>query len=66
LLAIIASSAVFAMEHKELLAGFVAGLAFAWCYMRQGNLREAIIAHAVANAALFAYVVSFKQFHFWN
>jgi uncharacterized protein len=66
LVAMIASSAVFALEHREWLAGFVAGFAFAWLYRRTADLRYSVIAHSVANALLFVYVVLFGQFHFWG
>lgn len=64
--AMLLSSAVFAMAHSEVVAGFVAGLIFCLLYKRRGDLREAVVAHAVANALLFAYVVKFSAFEFWG
>ncbi len=59
------SSAVFALEHRELLAGFLAGLAFAWLYRRHRSLWPAVLAHAVANLALGAYVLASGDYGFW-
>ena len=66
LFAIAASSVVFSLEHKEVLAGFLAGLAFAYLYKRRGNLRDAIIAHGVTNALLFVFVLTQNRFDFWG
>lgn len=60
------SSAAFALAHNEVVAGFVTGVAFCWLYRRRGDLREAFLAHAVANALLFFYVVKFSAFEFWG
>jgi membrane protease YdiL (CAAX protease family) len=59
------SSAVFALEHRELAAGLLAGLAYAWLYRRHGDLRLAVFAHALTNAALAAYVVGDTHFEYW-
>jgi uncharacterized protein len=64
--AILASSIAFGLAHSEVLAGVVAGIAFCWLYKRRGDLREPIIAHAVANALLFAYVLKYSAFEFWG
>jgi uncharacterized protein len=64
--AIVASSVAFGLAHAEVLAGVVSGIAFCWLYKRRGDLREAIAAHAIANALLFAYVVKFSAFEFWG
>jgi uncharacterized protein len=64
--AVIATSVVFSLAHREVVAGVVAGIAFCWLYKRRGDLREAVLAHAVANALLFAYVWKFSAFEFWG
>jgi uncharacterized protein len=64
--AILASSVAFGLAHAEVLAGAVSGIAFCWLYKRRGDLREAILAHAIANALLFVYVVKFSAFEFWG
>lgn len=63
--AMLASSALFALEHREIAAGFVAGMAYAWAYRRHGDLRVGIIAHGVTNAALGAYVITRGAVEFW-
>ncbi len=63
--ALIASSAVFALGHDLWLAAFIAGLAFGWLYRRTGRLWHAVLAHAVANAALAAWVISQRAWAFW-
>jgi uncharacterized protein len=60
------TSIVFGLGHSEVLAGAVTGVAFCWLYKRRGDLREAVLAHAVANALLFVYVVKYSAFEFWG
>jgi uncharacterized protein len=64
--AIFATSVVFGLEHQEVLAGVIAGIAFCWLYRRCGDLREAVLAHATANAILFFYVLYYSAFEFWG
>jgi uncharacterized protein len=64
--AVFVSSVAFGLAHSEVLAGVVAGIVFCWLYKRRGDIREAIVAHAVANALLFAYVIKFSAFEFWG
>lgn len=63
--AVLASSAVFALEHDLWLAGLVAGLIYALTYARTGNLWNAVIAHATTNLLLAAWVVHGRQWAFW-
>ena len=63
--AMLVSSVIFAAEHRELAAGFLAGLVFAWLYRRHGDLRLAILAHGVTNALLGAYVLATAHYEFW-
>jgi uncharacterized protein len=63
---IVVSSIAFGLAHSEVLAGIASGIVFCWLYKRRGDLREAVLAHAVANALLFAYVVKFSAFEFWG
>ena len=65
LLAFFASSAVFAVEHQQWFAGFLAGLAYAGIYRVTANLKTAIIAHAVTNGLLAAWVVYTQAWYFW-
>ena len=61
----VASSVVFAMAHDLWLAGLLAGLAFGALYRRTGQIWHAILAHAVANAALGAWVIGERAWGFW-
>jgi hypothetical protein len=63
--ALVVSSAIFAVEHHEWFAGLVAGLAYAWLYRFTRNLWVPVIAHAVTNAMLGAYVLYTGHWYFW-
>jgi len=63
--ALFIASALFAVAHHQWLAGLVAGLAYGWLYIRTRNLWAPIIAHAVTNGALGAYVVATGRWSFW-
>ena len=63
--ALLIASALFAVEHLQWLAGLVAGLAYGWLYIRTRNLWAPIIAHAVTNGMLGAYVVMTGHWSFW-
>lgn len=64
-LAVLVSSALFASEHHQWLAGLIAGLVYAGTYMRTGNLWCAVVAHAVTNFALGVWVLHSGQWQFW-
>lgn len=49
-----ATAALFAALHDRWAEAFVAGLAFSWVIARRGNVVDAIVAHGVANALVFA------------
>ncbi|WP_310448406.1 CAAX prenyl protease-related protein [Thiobacillus sp.] len=63
--ALFIASALFAVEHLQWLAGLIAGLAYGWLYIRTRNLWAPIIAHAVTNGMLGAYVVATGHWRFW-
>ncbi len=63
--AIVLSTFVFTLAHTLWLAAAVAGLAYAWLYVRTGKLWVAVIAHAVTNGALGVWVVMTGQWRFW-
>jgi uncharacterized protein len=63
--AFVISSALFALEHHQWLAGLLAGFAYAWVYMRTGNLWTAVAAHAVTNLLLGIFVIYTGQWQFW-
>lgn len=63
--AVALSTFVFMLAHPLWLAAIVAGLAYAWLYIRSGRLWTAVIAHAVTNGALGIWVVASGQWQFW-
>jgi CAAX prenyl protease-like protein len=63
--AIVLSSLLFASEHTYWFAGLIAGLAYAWLYIKTQNLWTSILAHAVTNAALGVWVVYTGQWLYW-
>ena len=65
LLAVGLSSAVFALEHDAWAAGLVAGLAYGMIYRWTGNLRTAIVSHAVSNAILGGWIIENNDWSLW-
>jgi len=65
LAAIAISSALFASEHSLWLAGFLAGLAYAWLYVRSGNLRVPVLSHATTNAILGLWILATGRWSLW-
>lgn len=63
--ALLISSLAFGFEHHLWLAGIVAGIAYGLLYSRTGNLWTAVIAHAVTNAVLGAWILYTRAWHFW-
>ena len=63
--AIVLSTFVFMLAHTLWLAAIIAGLAYAWLYVRTGKLWVPVIAHAVTNGALGVWVVWTQQWAFW-
>lgn len=63
--AIALSTFVFMLAHTLWLAAILAGLAYAWLYVKSGKLWLAVIAHAVTNGVLGAWVVLTGNWQFW-
>jgi CAAX prenyl protease-like protein len=63
--AILVSSLVFGLEHNLWFAGILAGLAYAWLYRASGSLWPPIVAHAVTNGMLGAWVLHTGQWRYW-
>ena len=63
--AIVLSTFVFMLAHTLWLAAVIAGLAYAWLYVRSGKLWLPVIAHAVTNGVLGAWVVTTGNWQFW-
>jgi CAAX prenyl protease-like protein len=64
-LAFALSSALFALEHTQWLAGLLAGAAYGWLYMRSGNLWIPIISHASTNGLLGFWILATGNWRFW-
>jgi exosortase E/protease (VPEID-CTERM system) len=60
-LALIVSSAAFAMLHERWMAAFCAGLIYALLMLRQGRLSDAIAAHMASNAVIVVWAVVMQQ-----
>lgn len=63
--AVLIQAALFATIHSMIVAGFLAGLAYGWLYRKTGNLWACVVAHAITNALLAAWVVSQDAWHLW-
>jgi CAAX prenyl protease-like protein len=63
--ALLITSVLFALEHSQWLAGFIAGIVYGWIYMRTGRLWVPVIAHAVTNGLLGAYILIMRDWRFW-
>jgi CAAX prenyl protease-like protein len=63
--AIMLATFVFVLAHTLWLAAAIAGLAYAWLYIRTGRLWVAVIAHAVTNGVLGIWVVATGNWAFW-
>jgi len=57
--------ALFGLEHNEWLAGLICGALYNWLYYKRKNVFACVIAHAVSNAALAAWVLSRGDWKFW-
>ncbi|MFZ2650017.1 MAG: CAAX prenyl protease-related protein [Burkholderiaceae bacterium] len=63
--AVLLSTFAFMLAHTLWLAAILAGLAYAWLYIRSGRLWSAVIAHAVTNGLLGVWVVLSGNWGFW-
>jgi len=63
--AVLLSTFLFVLAHPLWLAAALAGLAYAWLYVRSGKLWTCVIAHAVTNGGLGIWVVLTRQWQFW-
>ncbi len=60
------TAVLFAAEHGSFWdVGLVTGVIYNWWMVRTRNLWDCIIAHAVTNGALAAYVVLAGQWQYW-
>jgi uncharacterized protein len=57
---------LFASEHGSFWdVGLLAGIVFNWWMLRTRNLWDCILAHAVTNGILAAYVIGAGQWQYW-
>ena len=57
--------ALFGAEHAEWLAGLICGALYNGLYYRRKDVVSCVVAHAVSNAALAAWVLSRGDWKFW-
>ncbi len=63
ILAALITASLFAVLHDRWAEAFVAGLAFSWVMARRRQVFDAIAAHAVANAIVYAVALTTGQMH---
>jgi hypothetical protein len=59
------SSALFAAEHSQWIAGLMAGAAYTWVYKRTGNLWVPIVSHAITNGTLGLWILAGSRWTYW-
>lgn len=59
------TAALFALEHREWLMGFLCGLLLTWLLTRTRDIWAAVWAHAVTNGLLGWYAVQTGAYRFW-
>jgi CAAX prenyl protease-like protein len=57
--------ALFGAEHQEWLAGLICGAMYNWLFYKRKDVFSCVVAHAVSNAALAAWVVARGDWKFW-
>lgn len=65
LFSFLVSSVAFGVLHGRWIAGILAGMIYAAAQYKRGKVSDAIVAHAVTNGLLAAYVLAFGAWHFW-
>jgi CAAX prenyl protease-like protein len=65
-LSVVISSLIFGAMHGERwLVGSIAGLLYAWVYLRRGRIGDAIVAHATSNALIAVAVLIAGKWFLW-
>lgn len=57
--------ALFGAEHHEWLAGLICGALYNWLLYKRKDVFSCVVAHAVSNAALAAWVLARGDWKFW-
>ena len=60
-----ATVGMFGLEHNQWLAGLICGALYNWLYYKRKDVFSCVIAHAVSNAALAAWVLCRGDWKFW-
>ena len=60
------SSALFGALHQRWLAGTLAGMLYALVLYRRGKVADAVLAHAVTNGLIAAYVLTMGTWTLWS
>lgn len=55
--ALAASSVLFGLMHRDVVAGAAVGILYGWAARRRGRLGDAVLAHGITNALLVAAVL---------
>lgn len=63
IIAVVVSSLAFGALHGAWIAGTVAGVVYALVRIRTGHIGDAIVAHSITNALLFAYAATNGSWH---
>lgn len=59
------TTVLFGLEHSQWLAGIVCGALYNWLFYRTKSVFACVIAHAISNAALAAWVLGTGDWKFW-
>lgn len=59
------TAGLFGAEHSEWLAGLICGVLYNGLYYKRKDVFSCVVAHAVSNAALAAWVLSRGDWKFW-
>jgi len=65
-LSFLVSSVLFGLLHGRVLAGMLAGMAYALILYRRGQVGEAVYAHMTTNALIAAHVLAFGRWSLWS
>jgi CAAX prenyl protease-like protein len=60
------SSIAFGLLHARLIAGILAGMAYAFAFYRRGKLGDAVAAHATTNALIALSVLIAGMWSLWS
>jgi len=64
-LSFVLSSLLFGLLHGRWIAGTLAGMIYCIVLYRRGKVSDAVLAHAVTNAAIAAYAIATQSWSLW-